>query len=779
MSDTSLLEQIRDGILRLSPDTSAPAKPGAAKPASGGGLVETFITNLGAVTTGLGNLAKQFVTIADAGLKLQVAWDTASQKIGDEAKGAMATLARYGGGPLANIGNAAVDQSKQSMANSAAGIGGGGFMDMTIRLRDAGLTLEDYKNAMAASKGALNNFGANANQRAEQLTGVGIKMQEAAMSSERWSHLSEQIPKEEMAKIMLLSQMGRKEELASDEAKKKAAGSALALADQINRVAASSGKNRTVIEKELEARLASAEVQAQLVGASEEQRKAIIASQAAISGMGKGAGDAAQIIQAGGRLSQDNQIQLMSMGPKAMGEFIKGNQLMAKAKTDQEREAAQAILDRAKVDTAEYQKTKGFQRLLQSAPDNLRQGLRTSYEENLERGGVNAAQANRAPGQSAVDAEKERMTGVKNLTQSKLETGAPNPQAAGQQRMTELNNAAFRSAGESLGVLNKEITKLASSKSGIEVWGKAIEKVYGKGGDVEKSLNVILNAGQKILGSTTPGGGTATGTGTARDAPSNTRKPKLPELRATGGPIAPDDLYMVGEKGPELFKSKTAGDIIPTDKFQSMFGDIKTKISSLNSPNSAIPKSTEAKSPPLLPEAYVRSLMASRTPDKLAPSANDNALKIDPSVFKNAFAANKDAALNADTSKASIPKFELPKFELPKIDRTSVTPMAAPKIDAPRFDPSTMSRADQDQAKKAERDAAEATSLSKQQATVTKSPEPMPTAGGTVSMKDLNDSLIRLNSSMDKMLKATLDISSHSEKTAKNSGKATGNRTHA
>ena len=32
---------------------------------------------------------------------------------------------------------------------------------------------------------------------------------------------------------------------------------------------------------------------------------------------------------------------------------------------------------------------------------------------------------------------------------------------------------------------------------------------------------------------------------------------------------------------------------------------------------------------------------------------------------------------------------------------------------------------------------------------------------------------------MDKLLKATLDISSHSEKTAKNSGKATGNRTHA
>jgi len=769
---TAELREMLEEILVANNSGAKPPGPGGA-PAAGGdaGIVSTFIKNLGAVTTGLGNLAGTFTRVIEAGIKLEVAWSTASQKIGDEAKGAMATLAKYGAGPLANLGNAAIDQSKQSQGNSNIGIGGGGFMDMTIRLREAGLTLEDYKTAMNNSKGALNNFGANANQRAEQLTDVGAKMQEAAMSSKQWSQLSAQVPKEEMAKIMLLSQMGRTEELATEKAKKDAAGSALALADQINRVAASSGKNRDVIEKELEARLSSAEVQAQLAGASEEQRKAIIASQAAISGMGKGAGDAAQVIQAGGRMSQENQVQLMSMGPKAMGEFIKGNQMMAQAKTDDQRRAAQEQLDRAKVDTAEYQKTKGFQRLLQSAPDNLRSGLRKSYEENLERGGVNAAQKQAAPGQSAADVERERMNGVKNLTQGKLESGAPNPQAAPQQRMTELNNAAFRAAGDGLGLLNREVVKLSGSKPAIEAWGTAIDKVYGKGGDVERSFNEILKVGKELTGATKPGDKSVDSTKPTTPIPkaaprseaaptpaTTTPLPKAIPRKAAGGPIAPDDVYVVGENGPELFKSKTAGDIVPNDKFQSMFGDIKTKISSLSgSPNAEIPKAPPKFEMPKfdmpkfdMPKFDISKFGGTSRESEEAKKKKigEESLKeraLDPSIKE---LRDRMSQINASNG---------PKAEPPKLDIPAATP-------SKKINPET---------------GEEYTPVGAPKVANTKPAESMPSAVGTVTIKDLNDSLNRLNSSMDKMLKATLDISNHSEKTAKNSGKATGNRTHA
>ena len=684
------------------PNNSGPAAAGGAPKAAGGAnssIIDSLVTNAG-------NLSQKFFDIVKAGAQLELAWNTAGTRIGNEASGAMDMLRKYGGGPLATMGDAAIKQSQQSMANSNAGIGGGSFMEMTTGLRSAGLTLDDYKTAVNSSKGALNSFAGNANSRAEQLNATGSKLQDVAQSA----GLTSQIQKDELGKIMLISQMGRTKELASQESQDKAAGAAVRLADTINRASISSGKNRDVIERELAERLSSAEVQAQLKNATEEQRQTIIASQAAISGMGKGAGDAAQVIQAGGRLSQENQIQLMSMGPKAMGEFMKGNQLLAAAKTDQEREAAQKLIDRSKVDTAEYQKTKGFQRLLQSAPDQLRGGLRKATEENLEAGGITATQANRAPGQTAMQAEAERQQGIKNLARSKTEAGAENPQAAPQQAMTKLNDAAFNSGVETLGTVNKEVVKLSNTKAGIDAWGKTINAVYGKGGDVEKSVDVMLNASKKILGVTGNAGGT-TGTGATTASPStSTKQLPAPKMKASGGDVNANEVYMVGEQGPELFKSKMAGDIVPNDKLGSMFGDIKTKISSLGGNSSP------------LPEGYIKSLMQPRIPDQLFPNAANNVPKVDSSVFKNAFAANKVEAPAPEVSQASV---------------------------------------------------------SKQQATPVKSPETMPTAGGTVTMKDVNDSLIRLNTTMDKVLKATLEVSQHSEKTAKNSGKATGNRTHA
>jgi hypothetical protein len=39
--------------------------------------------------------------------------------------------------------------------------------------------------------------------------------------------------------------------------------------------------------------------------------------------------------------------------------------------------------------------------------------------------------------------------------------------------------------------------------------------------------------------------------------------------RALGGPVSANKTYMVGEKGPEMFVSSTAGTIIPNDKLSS------------------------------------------------------------------------------------------------------------------------------------------------------------------------------------------------------------------
>ena len=149
---------------------------------------------------------------------------------------------------------------------------------------------------------------------------------------------------------------------------------------------------------------------------------------------------------------------------------------------------------------------------------------------------------------------------------------------------------------------------------------------------------------------------------------------------ATGGPIDASKLYMVGENGPELFKSNTAGEIIPNDKLSSMFGDIKTKISS------SIPK-----------------LDFSKTP-----------------------------GLNADSIEQA--RQEAIKATSP-VANTATTTATNPLLGG--------------------------------------------SGSGEVTLKDIYTSLQQLNKTMGQVASHSETISQHSEKTARMSAKATGNRTFA
>jgi hypothetical protein len=689
---------------------------------------DTGSTGLADVATNAPKAAKGLWDVFDASKNLVIGFAGAKQQIGMEAAGIADKLAEMGApGAVKLMGQGATTQLGAVREQAGSGLGGE-FMKMQNDLRAAGLTVQDYTTLMNNSKTALNDFGGTAIERAQGLSAAGDKLQQSANAT----GLNAQIGQQELGKIMLLSQMGRTEQLNTAGAQKKAADSALNLANTINETAARTGKSRDAIEAELAERLSSAEVQAKLKNATDDQRIAIINSQAQIAGMGKTAGDTATTIQNNGRLNQEQQIQLMSMGPKAMGEFIKANQLIAKGRVEE----GNALLQKSQIDKATYQATPQFQRLMQNAPDQLKSGLQKSYTEDQEAGGVRAAQRQgQGTGQTPAQIEAARRAEAANTAKGLAPSGQVNPNVAPSIGAAAVNAASYNQANDALKVFNSNLSQVASSKAGQDALSATLKALYGKGGTLEQSVNNMTALIKQNVSPATDRTGTATGpqagpvppppkpnTTTTTTPTSNSAGgpvPPPPKPRAAGGPIAPDDLYMVGENGPELFKSKVAGDILPTDKFKSMFGDIKTKISSIGG--------------------------ASKT----------------------------------DASNMATPKFEMPmpapKMDIPKFEM----PMPAPKMDIPKFDPTTVSRAEQDTAKKAERDAAEATSLSKQQPPPAKSPEPIPIAGGTVSMKDLNDSLIRLNSSMDKMLKATLDISSHSEKTAKNSGKATGNRTHA
>jgi hypothetical protein len=771
------LKTLLSGWLGVS-DNSAPNKTNPGP--NGGSTAADSVKTLGDNSK---TAAGQVLGLAGAAGKVAIGLASASEKIGSEANGFFKLASEYTSAPtwLTKLGPAAIGQLQSSREGSATGAGGGRFVEFDNNLRSAGLELSDYSQIMKTSRGALNDFGATAMQRADQLTQTGAKVQQIAQRT----GLNNQFGEKELGQITALSQYGRTKELTPGKNQDEAAVAVTNLAKTINQVAASSGKSRQAIEAELEERLSSAEVQAKLKVATDEQRVAIIQNQAALSGMGKTAGDTATTIQNNGRLSQDQQVALMAMGPKAMAEFTKANRMLAKDPNDK---AAQELLLKSRSDAAAFQGTARFQNMMQNLPDQLKGGFQKSYLENQEAGSLRFAQNNRVPGQSREDAVKAQQQQATNISDSKLPSGQVNPNVAPTNATAAVQGAAFNSANESLRVMSDNLNKLSGSKAGQEALRDVLVKIYGKGGDIDKinaNLHDILkqnqtaaatNKIQKEGGNTNPNPLPPPNSGNTN--PNTVPIPKKLETKASGGAVNAEQVYIVGENGPELFKSKSAGEIIPTERMNSMFGNIKTKISDIGA--SAIPKANAN-----LPDMSKLSIPKFEMPDM---------------------------------SKLSIPKFEMPKFEMPNFDMTKfggpakeseeakkkrigeeslrerpldpniqalrdrmsqVNVSTPPKIDVPRFDPNTAIRAEQEQAKKTERDAAVGESVSKQQPPVTKSTEPMPTAGGTVSMKDLNDSLIRLNSSMDKMLKATLDISSHSEKTAKNSGKATGNRTHA
>ena len=599
--------------------------------------------------------------------------------------------------------SSASGQLGQVWKQSSLGLGSE-FMKMQNDLRSAGFTLKDYENVIAKSNGALDNFGGTAKQRADALSASGKQLQDMADRSVLRLNMGQ----EELGKVLVLSQMGRKDSLATGEQQQAAANSAKHLAETISEVSARTGKSRDVIEAEMAERLSSAEVSAKLRVANETQREAIIETQAQLSGMGKTAADTATTIQNGGRLTNEQIGSLMAMGPRAANEFMRANRLIAQGRTEEGNE----LLKKAEIDKAAYQGTKSFANLLNQAPDQYKGYLKRSVEEDREAGGVRyAQQQGLGTGLTPEQLENQRRQQAREVgVNSRLENGQINPNVAPTNIAAGINATAFERTNTALKVTNEVLSEIAGSTPAITAVKGALKDVFGKDGELERDAKRIRDALTGIIPPQSNASGANSGGQTGRIPPAPTttapvtpaptpaptptptpsepppnvssggRIPPISGTRASGGPVDASKLYMVGENGPELFKSSIPGDIISNDKLSSMFGDIKTKISS------SIPK-----------------LDFSKTP-----------------------------GLNADSIEQA--RQEAIKATSP-VANTATTTATNPLL-------------------------AGATS-------------------GEVTLKDIYTSLQQLNKTMGQVASHSETISQHSEKTARMSAKATGNRTFA
>lgn len=163
---------------------------------------------------------------------------------------------------------------------------------------------------------------------------------------------------------------------------------------------------------------------------------------------------------------------------------------------------------------------------------------------------------------SAVQGLNAALTG--SVLDSIIQGGAPQIEAA------ELAQAAaaerMDAARQNIGSLSDEIgNALGQADSFADAWSN-LGDVFA--GTISRMASSLISSGIESLITSAFGlqpGGTSTGLASLLGIPSGsaTPIPAIAGTRATGGPVAEDDTYLVGERGPELFTPTSSGSIIP------------------------------------------------------------------------------------------------------------------------------------------------------------------------------------------------------------------------
>jgi hypothetical protein len=538
---------------------------------------------------GDGGAQQTFTDIVKAGVPVVSAFLGIGQH-GREAAAALQTYASkipIGGQALSGFIGSLDDARQANIKNAQQGVGGNQLFDLQVKAGAAGLTVDQYRQALTNSGGALNGLGGTAQLGSERL----LKLGDAVLKGEKeFGTLgkglveSGRMSTTELANITLISQYGSKVNLDDIEQRKKASISAGMLAAEIDRTAAITGKSRTAIAAELEERLKSPAIQGALNQMTEEQRQGFIKSQAAISGMGKGVGDLGAVLATGGRLSAENQKELMAMGPAA-GEFQRAMRMSAVAQgEDQKRQAADAV-ERAKAKVNEFQASAQFSAMMSRSTPEVAAALQKSYQDNQLRGrtaaemrdtGTTAEQAQRQQ-TAAVDrsAEGKKLDTTTGKTVEDTAQNATRIVGETQERARVNTVALTKGLAEFETELGKDAKTLASFRTGMNtVFGPAgtvdesTAKMKQFGNEMVKQFDKLAGAARQPTSEAAPAPGAAPRQGRMLGKPV--------DAKADGGDIAPGEISMVGEAGMEFVKGPAG--VTSTKETASLLGNAMKEI---------------------------------------------------------------------------------------------------------------------------------------------------------------------------------------------------------
>ena len=362
------------GNSRPSEGNSAPPKPVSTTTTTGPGTGSLSREIIEGVIKGIEGIIKPAGQAAIALSGLSYNTGVAAGVMGDFV-GAIPGV----GGALKGFVGDLETRRKETNAAARAGLGGLDLTGLSKQMKEGNLTVEEYLAMMKKFGGGLQGLGGSVNETGNRLTEMGKEAREGKFG-QKLTDYGITLDKQ-MVHIQAVGSLGVKgASVATSDQRKVLAEANAKLALEILNQAKVTGKSTEAITGELEERLRQPEVMARMRLMNEEQRKSFILTQVQLTGMGESAQKASANLVAGGKPTPET-IAFMQTMKDGGAMFRRGTALATRGATENDRRAGRALLERAQVEQAKYQATPQYQQAMQSG-DARGEAMKKAYQEN-------------------------------------------------------------------------------------------------------------------------------------------------------------------------------------------------------------------------------------------------------------------------------------------------------------------------------------------------------------------------------------------------------------
>jgi hypothetical protein len=566
MSDTDLLTSINASLSTIASAVSS------GKSLVGGASGKNV--DLGNLISGASQAATGLIAAGSAGHEFH-----------DVMAGATSLIPGFAGTVSRKFVDSLEEGRQANIRNFNQGIGGLQLTDLNAKTAAVGLTQDQYRQILLQSNTALSGLGSTVQSGSNNFLKFANDFQSTPIIREMLRN--GEITRDQATAYAAISQYGSKVRMDDINQMHESSAAASVFVAELTKASTLTGKSRDVIAAEIEERLKSPIIQAQLNQMTEEQRQSFVKNQVQLSGMGSSVQDLSAALGTGARLSKDQLYQLAAMGPAA-GEFTRASRMAAMAQTDDQRRQAEEAMNLSRAHVAAYQGTTQYANVMKSTTGAVQDAYVTGFKQNTERDRILAEQRNTGlTATSALTSVQERVT---NVVKGKTEEGKENADANTQRLVTDVQLRAQAAGAGMIGTFHN------------------LEMEFGKNGTqanelIKKYANLAIGTGDvkdqtKLYTDMIHGLGTALKSGTATAGSSSTpyQPGQIPKAHAFGG--ISDVAAIFGEAGPEAAVPLPDGRSIPVnlnigDALAKMQQAMNTGMATATSAVAASPKPSQ------------------------------------------------------------------------------------------------------------------------------------------------------------------------------------------